>query len=105
MDGAELIAKERRRQVSAEDWSPEHDDEHTSEELARAGAFYAWPTERGIGDVYGDQSLWPDEWHIKWDKKHKHSRIRQLVIAGALIAAEIDRLQRQESAPAESDER
>ena len=29
-----------------------------------------------------------------WDKRKKHSRLRQLVIAGALVAAEIDRLQR-----------
>jgi hypothetical protein len=27
-----------------------------------------------------------------WDKREKHSRIRRLEIAGALIAAEIDRL-------------
>ena len=32
-----------------------------------------------------------------WDKRKKHSRVRQLVIAGALIAAEIDRVRRAEA--------
>lgn len=35
---------------------------------------------------------WP--WPTEWDKRGKHSRHRQLEIAGALIAAEIDRLRR-----------
>jgi hypothetical protein len=33
---------------------------------------------------------WP--WSRNWDKRDKHSRTRRLEIAGALIAAEIDRL-------------
>lgn len=28
MSGAERIAVERRRQIEAEGWTPEHDDEH-----------------------------------------------------------------------------
>lgn len=46
----------------------------------------------------------PAHWHgeyteagIDLDKRKKHSRLRQLVIAGALIAAEIDRVQRAEA--------
>ena len=35
---------------------------------------------------------WP--WDKSYNKRHKHNRIRQLEIAGALIAAEIDRLLR-----------
>jgi len=34
---------------------------------------------------------WP--WSEEWDKREKHDEIRSLTIAGALIAAEIDRLQ------------
>jgi len=34
---------------------------------------------------------WP--WDHSWDKRGKHDRLRRLAIAGALIAAEIDRLQ------------
>lgn len=33
---------------------------------------------------------WP--WSKEWDKRKKHDKMRSLVIAGALIAAEIDRL-------------
>jgi hypothetical protein len=35
------IARERERQLTAEGWSPEHDDEHANGELARAAAAYA----------------------------------------------------------------
>lgn len=35
---------------------------------------------------------WP--WDVAWDKRYKHDRLKQLAIAGALIAAEIDRLER-----------
>jgi hypothetical protein len=38
---------------------------------------------------------WPESWDEIWgEKMHDHPRIEQLAIAGALIAAEIDRLQR-----------
>lgn len=33
---------------------------------------------------------WP--WSKEWDKRKKHDKMRSLVIAGALIAAEIDRI-------------
>lgn len=39
----------------------------------------------------GWEDAWP--WDEKWDKRKKHDKIRSLVIAGALIAAELDRLQ------------
>lgn len=35
---------------------------------------------------------WP--WDKQYDKREKHDRIRRLVIAAALIVAEIERLQR-----------
>lgn len=40
---------------------------------------------------------WP--WDKKWDKRRKHDKVRSLVIAGALIAAELDRLNFQNSNP------
>lgn len=96
-DGCALIAEERQRQVEGEGWTPEHDDEHDDGELALAAVAYAMPadgrhfTDRGvrvsaraIRDV-----VWP------WVQSPKPGdRIRELVKAGALIAAEIDRLQR-----------
>src|SRR4051812_12164791 len=91
LSGVELIAKERARQVFEEGWSSEHDDVRTENQLAWAAVCYAAP-----GNVYrhasGPYNPWP--WHRRWDKRSKHDRIKQLTIAGALIAAEIDRLTR-----------
>lgn len=88
MNGIELITKERRRQIVEEKWTAEHDRQWTREELASAAAFYALP------EKYGELlAFWP--WDLKWNKKSKHNRLRQLTIAGALIAAEIDRLVRE----------
>lgn len=85
MNGAERIAEERRRQVR--NWGAEHDDLHTDEQLAEAASFYAIP------EQYGPMmELWP--WDPQPHKKDEYSRIHQLEVAGALIAAEIDRLLR-----------
>src|SRR5690606_39870520 len=35
------VLAERRRQIEAEGWTPEHDDEHSTQELAFAAACYA----------------------------------------------------------------
>lgn len=94
----ELIAEERARQISAEGWTPEHDDKHTSAELTRAAISYAytlaypdeWAAERG--KLPGPADDWP--WAKTWWKPSPDNRVRELVKAGALIAAEIDRLQR-----------
>lgn len=84
--GADLIAAERRRQVEAEGWTPEHDAEHASDDLATAAACYALPEWRR-----SHYSLpWP--WDMQWWKPTPDDRVRELVKAGALIAAEIDRL-------------
>lgn len=87
MDGVERIAAERRRQIETEGWTPEHDDRHEHGELAIAAACYA------LHGIYPSSlPVWP--WAKKWDKRSKHGRVRRLEIAGALIAAEIDRLER-----------
>jgi hypothetical protein len=89
--GIELIAEERQRQIDAESYTPEHDDEHDSGELAGAGACYALSTvfsENGMIRIL--DRFWP--WDVQDWKPTKP--IRDLVKAGALIAAEIDRLQR-----------
>lgn len=91
MDGAELITAERRRQVDAEGWTPEHDDEHDEFEMMRAACCYAAEAgfpRRPLGVIHPN---WP--WATKWWKPSEDP-IRNLVKAGALIAAEIDRLQR-----------
>lgn len=86
MTGAELITQERIRQQEVEGWSIEHDNEHIHGELLDAAVFYAG-YHTALGDITG---LWP--WDDSWFKPV--DKIRDLVKAGALIAAEIDRLQR-----------
>ena len=88
-DGAALIAAERQRQLSDEGWTPEHDAEWVNGELASAAICYA----RSVVDGYVTPFLanapigWP--WHEDWWKPSND--LRNLVRAGALIAAEIDR--------------
>lgn len=89
--GAELIAAERDRQMDSEGWSSEHDDAHVNDEIAMAASCYALPNRhrRLIADV---PAGWP--WSTDFWKPSTDDRVRELVKAGALIAAEIDRLQR-----------
>jgi hypothetical protein len=78
-DGAALIAAERRRQIEVEGYDPEHDE--PSDDLARAAVAYALP--------YSDETrvaYWP--WGVSAFKPK--DRLRDLVRAGALIAAAID---------------
>jgi plasmid maintenance system antidote protein VapI len=88
--GVGLIAAERRRHGSEEGWTPEHDDEHTDEQIALAAAYYALPLHLTARLDW----LWP--WEERWKKKAGKSRTQQLVAAGSLIAAEIDRILRAE---------
>jgi hypothetical protein len=93
MNGVELIAAERQRQIDVEGWTPEHDDKHTVGELSENGACYARHASKQVCGIATDHipTLWI--WEAKWWKPSPDP-IRNLVKAGALIAAEIDRLQR-----------
>jgi hypothetical protein len=95
MSGTELITAERQRQVDVEGWTPEHDDGHSSGELSNAARAY---TKVAAFQVRGrvPSMMPPLEWPWGIDDWWKPSPdpIRNLVKAGALIAAEIDRLQR-----------
>jgi hypothetical protein len=94
VNGAEMIAAERQRQINAEGWTPEHDAHHRDEELATAAACYARrPSDRPLlGGLLRLPPEWP--WGAESWKPSPDDRVRELVKAGALIAAEIDRLQR-----------
>ena len=88
--GIELITEERKRQIEVEGWMLEHDSiGNNNEELAQAAALYALP-EVFRSYEYGLRNIWP--WDFKWWKPTPNDRVRELVKAGALIAAEIDRL-------------
>ena len=89
--GIQLISEERQRQVEKEGWTPEHDDQHFCDELATAGAVYALPErQRESQWPKSTPKLWP--WDSEWYKPTPDDRIKELAKAGALIAAEIDRL-------------
>lgn len=94
------VLTERRRQVEAEGWTPEHDDKHTNDELAALACFYAMPAsvcEWSSPDCYGD-TLGEFIRSAGWWQTTTGDRRRELVRAGALILAEIERLDRAEAA-------
>lgn len=91
--GVELIDRERTRQLKVEGYTPHHDQAHTGGELAIAAACYALPDPiRYVGGAaFIGPRYWP--WSARFWKPTPHNRIHELAKAGALIAAEIDRLQ------------
>lgn len=85
------IAAERRRQIEQEGWTPEHDDAHSDGQMATAAACYAISAHNVIRyKRITMPSWWP--WDSKWWKPG--TTRRDLVKAGALIAAEIERIDR-----------
>lgn len=90
------VVAERFRQVEAEGWSAEHDEDHKPGELARAGAAYAiyarWHiTENKSSGIFQLASqVWP--WGIDWWKPAGFRR--DLVKAAALILAEGEKFDR-----------
>jgi hypothetical protein len=94
--GIELIKEERARQKSKEGWTAEHDATQRQGELSCAGSCYAMAASAQVRfskttmrDIE-PPAQWP------WDApawKLSDDPIRTLTKAGALIAAEIDRLQ------------
>jgi hypothetical protein len=95
----ELFLAERRRQVEGEGYAADHDVHHTNESLARAAAAYALPERsRQYKDLLGLPGMkarlvpwcWP--WAFEFWKPTPDNRVRELVKAGALLIAEIERL-------------
>ncbi|QKZ90990.1 hypothetical protein [Pseudomonas aeruginosa] len=79
------VQAERRRQITAEGWTPEHDDLYCAAELPRAAAAYIL---NGANDEA--PAIWP--FSAKWWKP-RDARANY-VRAAALILAEIERLDR-----------
>jgi hypothetical protein len=110
--GMEDVLDERTRQVFEEGWTQEHDDGHTDRSLAAAGATYAylaaqtdeyakhWSEMGWAGCSVVSKFLWPRGWNLDY-LKVKVAR-RMLVIAAALLIAEIDRIDRLEDAHAQA---
>jgi len=97
-DGASLIARERRRGVEVEGYTAAHDAEHRHGQLAAAAITYAdvalvritylpEAQEREITEIMANRWPFEEEWF-----KPAVDPVDNLVKAGALIAAEIDRI-------------
>lgn len=95
-NGIEIISDERTRQVALERFNPLHDAQHHRGELATAAACYA--------GIAGAQAKFksvgisgvkpPNHWPFERESwKPADDPVRTLAKAGALIAAEIDRIQ------------
>lgn len=88
---AELVA-ERARHRQDEGWTVEHDDEHANGELADAASCYAAGEQvSALRNGTSFTRIWP------WDQRlwKPGARRRRLIKAGALIIAEIERLDRE----------
>lgn len=87
-----LIAEERQRQIIVKGWTREHDDTHDNHELPLMAAVYAMPASHRYPALIQHLCPWPDQQFP--DPHTKAERVRELVKAGALIVAEIERMQR-----------
>ena len=99
--GIELIAEERQRQIDVEGYSEQHDSQHKASELIYAAIAYVESSKVGVncaemGNIDEHEIMrrktemgryYPFGWSFK-----PSTDIRDLVKAGALIAAAIDRL-------------
>lgn len=90
---AQLIINERLRQVQEEGYEASHDDQHVKGEIAIAALCYAQAARENSSTP---STWWP--WDLKYWKPGNPTtpvdRERCLIKAGALIYAEIDRLNR-----------
>jgi len=93
------VLAERKRQQAEAGWTLAHDDARTARQLAAAAACHAWAA--SLSDrlrdtlAYRHPPFWP--WAREWWRPAE--RRRELIKAGALILAEIERLDRLTSSP------
>ena len=102
--GIEMITDERKRQVEVEGYSEQHDSQHKASEFIYAAIAYVESAKVGVnctemGNTNEHEIMmrkvemgihYPLGWAFK-----PSTNVRDLVKAGALIAAAIDRLQTQ----------
>ena len=87
--GVGLIAAEREWVKEVLGFSDEHDDKHANGEMAWAAYCYV--------DPFATTGSMPCEWPWDYNWWKPEDKVRNLVRAGQLIAAEIDRLKRIEA--------
>ena len=84
------ILHERTRQRLEERYTEEHDDEHIRGEIATAAACYALTSQGGKEGTIQAMLMWP--WEMDAFKPTRSER--DLIKAGALILAELERIER-----------
>jgi hypothetical protein len=94
-EAARDVLAERRRQIEQEGWTLKHDDEHDGGQLPMAAASYAVAASYASAGLFpmpkgAPPTSWP--WRKSWWKPTTPRR--DLVKAGALILAEIERIDR-----------
>lgn len=89
----ELIEEERNRQINEKGWTLDHDDTHGNHELPLMAAVFAMPASHRYPALVQHLCPWPDQQFP--DPRDHAERERELVKAGALIVAEIERMQRE----------
>lgn len=104
--GVCLISLERLRQKEDKGFDAAHDDAHDDGSLLLAAGKIAMdcsggthPTDPELED--DEEADWTDRLAAHVLRKYADDPIRRLAIAGAMIAAEIDRLQRKAQAATE----
>ena len=90
-NAVQSVIAERQRHQSAEGWTPEHDDQYSKSQLLWASSCYVLNAIHPFNRIPFD---WP--WTPEWWKPTNPRR--DMVKAGALILAEIERIDRQEAA-------
>lgn len=96
--GCYLIQEERYRQIKVEGFDAKRDAIYVNGELAKAAVAFALPDDiaiplnDGVAISISRVKFFPKSWGPQWFKLSPDNRIKDLVKAGALIAAEIDRL-------------
>ena len=85
--GVELIAQERKEQIEKHGFDVNNDKDYSNGELIQAAKYC-------IDSV---DTEWPGSWEVHFAIKiADKDRVGQLKVAGAFIAAEIDRIQNME---------
>lgn len=90
--GADSIVHERLRQ--RERWTEEHDDTHTDGQLAACALHVISDYLADRGQTWVLAGGWPMQRAIRVSAKYRGNYRARLAIAGALVAAEMDRLDR-----------
>ena len=91
--GAQLIAEERKEQIKKHGFDVTNDEDYSNMELIQA-ALFCIDAGTPVGHGLKTYKEWPQYWGTRFENKILNKdRVNQLRVAGAFIAAEIDRIQ------------